>query len=218
MAARDRKVIAHGMILTPTIIGIFALCVFSLGPLGWLVIPKYTDVTPFLKDPDLVVPFMAMKILPIGLNALVLTAVVAAAMSTINSLVHVASTSFVRDIVQNFTNLDDTKALKLTRFMVAVFAVIPVLFALKPPSYIVDIVGLSFSVITSAFLIPLIFALYSKKVRGVSAAASMLVAVVVRGIWYYKFYKIYWIYPVVSGLISSLFTFVIIERLVGRFK
>lgn len=94
LAAKDKKVIAHGMILTPLIIGIFALCVFSLGPFGWLVIPKYTDVTSFLKDPDLVVPFIAMKLLPVGLNALILTAVIAAAMSTINSLVHLASTSF----------------------------------------------------------------------------------------------------------------------------
>lgn len=213
VAARDKKVIAHGMVLTPLIIGIFALCVFSLGPFGWLIIPKYADVTQFLEDPDLVVPFMAMKLFPIGLNALILTAVIAAAMSTINSLVHIASTSFVRDLIQNIFKIDDSKALKLTRFTVILFALIPFALALNPPGYIVEIVGLSFSVITSAFLVPLIFALYSENCRDLPAVASMISAVIACAIWYFTFYKVYWVYPVIPGLIASAVTYLLVDRL-----
>lgn len=205
VAARDERVIANGMILTPLIIGIFAICVFSIGPFGWLVIPKYTDdVMPFLKDTDLVVPFIAMKLFPAGINALLLTAIIAAAMSTINSLVHVVATSFVRDFLQNIRKLSDSTALTLTRIAVFVFALIPLIFAVNPMGLIVEIVGVSFSVITAAFLVPLLAALYSESPNRTAASASMIAAVVTCVLWYLVYYRVYWIYPVIPGLVASI--------------
>uniref|UniRef100_A0A7J2TII1 Sodium/proline symporter n=1 Tax=Archaeoglobus fulgidus TaxID=2234 RepID=A0A7J2TII1_ARCFL len=206
IAARDQRVIAYGMILSPIIIGIFAICVFSIGPFGWLVIPK-EEVASFLRDADKVVPYMAMKLLPVGINALLLTAIVAAAMSTINSLVHVSATALVRDLVQNFRKIDDSKALNLTRIAVVVLALIPVYFAVSPPGIIVEIVGISFSVITSAFLIPLISALYAKNVKKSAVIASMLVAIAACIIWQAFFYRALFIYPVIPGLLASAITF-----------
>ncbi|MEM0203119.1 MAG: sodium/solute symporter [Archaeoglobaceae archaeon] len=210
IAANDQRVIAYGMLLTPIIIGIFAICVFSLGPFGWLVIPKEM-VPEFLKDVDKVVPYMAMKTLPLGVNALLLTAIIAAAMSTINSLVHVSATALVRDLLQNAKNIQDSKALVLTRFAVVVLALIPIAFAISPPGIIVEIVGISFSAITSAFLIPLLAMLYAKKVRKVAIVASMLVAIAVCVLWQVYFYKTFYTYPVVPGLIASAITFAILN-------
>lgn len=208
VAARDSRVIANGMILTPLIIGIFAICVFSIGPFGWLVIPKYTDdVTQFLKDVDLVVPFIAMKLFPAGINALLLTAIIAAAMSTINSLIHLVATAFVRDLVQNVKKIEERTALNLTRFAVFIFATIPVIFAINPMGVIVEIVGVSFSVITSAFLVPLIACLYSEKPNSAAISASMVAAVLASVLWYFYYYKVYWIYPVVPGLLVSIAVF-----------
>lgn len=205
IAAKDEKVIANGMILTPLIIGLFAICVFSTGPFGWLVIPKYTnDITPFLKDTDLVVPFIAMKLFPAEINALLLTAIIAAAMSTINSLVHVTATAFVRDLLQNLKEINDVTALNLTRLSVFIFALTPFAFAIKPIGLIVEIVGVSFSVITAAFLVPLLAALYSERPNHTAASASMVAAVIACVLWYWIYYKVYWIYPVIPGLITSL--------------
>jgi len=209
VAAKDSRVIAKGAVLTPLIIGIFALCVFSIGPFGWLIIPQFDDPVKYLKNSDLVVPFIAMKIFPAGLNALILTAIVAAAMSTINSLVHVIATSFVRDVLQNAVKLK--KIVLPTRLSVFVFSLVPVIFALNPPDIIVVIVGLSFSVITSAFLIPLLASFYSRTTQ-LPVVSSMIVAVAVCIIWYLYFYKVYWIYPVVPGLAASALTYVVFLR------
>jgi SSS family solute:Na+ symporter/sodium/pantothenate symporter len=211
IAAKDERVIAKGAILTPLIIGIFALCVFSIGPFGWLIIPEFDDPVKYMKNPDLVVPFIAMKLFPAGLNALLLTAIVAAAMSTINSLVHVIATSFVRDVVQNATRVGDKTVLVLTRVSVFAFALLPVVMAINPPDVIVVIVGLSFSVITSAFLIPLLSAFYSRSSE-TPALASMIVSVIVCVVWYLYFYKVYWVYPVVPGLVASAVTYAIAMR------
>lgn len=208
VAAKDRRVIAYGMLLTPIIVGVFAICVFSLGPFGWLVIPK-DEVPSFLKDVDKVIPYVAMKTLPTGVNALLLTAIIAAAMSTINSLVHVSATALVRDVLQNAKEIRESKALVLTRFAVVALALIPVAFAVSPPGIIVEIVGISFSVITSTFLVPLLAVLYAKRVDKVAIIASMLVAIAVCAIWQMYFYKTYYTYPVVPGLIASAVTFAI---------
>jgi SSS family solute:Na+ symporter/sodium/pantothenate symporter len=209
VAAKDERVIEKGAILTPLIIGIFAICVFSIGPFGWLIIPEYDDPVKYLKNSDLVVPFIAMKLFPAGFNALILTAIVAAAMSTINSLVHVIATSFVRDILHNAKHLSERTELIITRLSVFVFALIPVTLALNPPDVIVVIVGLSFSVITSAFLLPLLSSFYSSKPSEIPALASMIVAVIVCIVWYLYFYRVYWIYPVVPGLIASFITYAV---------
>ncbi|MDI9611426.1 MAG: sodium/solute symporter [Archaeoglobales archaeon] len=206
IAARDQRVIGYGMILTPIIIGIFAICVFSIGPFGWLLIPK-DQIPTFLKDVDRVVPYIAMKTLPVGVNALLLTAIIAAAMSTINSLVHVSATALVRDLLQNFRKISDSSALKLTRLSVVLFALLPVAFAVNPPDIIVGIVGVSFSVITSAFLIPLLALLYSKSVNSKAVVASMIVAVAVCIVWQIYFYPKFFTYPVVPGLIASALTY-----------
>ncbi|MDI9645719.1 MAG: sodium/solute symporter [Archaeoglobales archaeon] len=202
VAAKNDRVIAHGMILAPLLVGIFAICVFSIGPFGWLVIPKYSDVSNFVKNPDLVVPFITMKLFPEGVNALLLTAIIAAAMSTINSLVHVSATALVRDIVQNFYKISDKNVVRLTRLAVLLFALTPLIIAVKPFGVIVEIVGVSFSVITSAFLIPIVAALYSKKPNSKAAISSMIAATVTCILWQLYFSKTY-IYPVVPGLVVS---------------
>lgn len=204
VAARDREVINRGMLLTPLIIGIFAICVFSIGPFGWLIIPKYDDPVKYLKDVDLVVPFIAMKVLPEGINALLLTAIIAAAMSTINSLLHMMATSFARDVVR-------VDSVVLTRVLVVLFAVIPLAVAVNPPDVIVAIVGVSFSVITSVFLVPLIAILYGNP-SGKSVLASMIAALSVSVGWYLLFYRTYWIYPVVPGLVASVLVFAVFEK------
>ena len=204
VAARDQRVIHKGMLLTPIIVGIFAICVFSIGPFAWLIIPKEESLK-FLKNPDLIVPYIAMKLFPAGINALLLTAIIAAAMSTINSLLHMMATSFARDIIKK-------DSLVLTRALVVLFALIPLIIAVNPPDVIVAIVGVSFSVITATFLVPLLAALYlNSKPR--SVVLAMVSALITSVAWYMLFYRVYWIYPVIPGLIASAVVFVLSEKI-----
>ena len=204
VAAKDQRVIHKGMLLTPIIVGIFAICVFSIGPFAWLIIPKEESLK-FLKNPDLIVPYIAMKLFPAGINALLLTAIIAAAMSTINSLLHMMATSFARNIVKR-------DSLVLTRALVVLFALIPLIIAVNPPDVIVAIVGVSFSVITATFLVPLLAALYfNSKPR--SVVLAMVSALITSVAWYMLFYRVYWIYPVIPGLISSAVIFVLSEKI-----
>ncbi len=214
-AAKDERVISRGMILGPVLIGIFALTVFSIGPFAWLIIPELVpkdQLMTYLKDPDLVVPFLVVNLFPPVVNAIILTAIVAAAMSTINSLLLVLATSLGRDILQVVKpDLKEDTVVSITRVMSFVFAFIPLLLAINPPGIIVTIVGVSFSVITAAFLAPLVLGLYWKGGTGTAAWVSMVVATIVCVLWYIYYYRVYWIYPVVPGLLVSVPLFILLS-------
>ena len=213
--ARDQRALSRGMIIAPLIIGIFCFTMYSCGPFAWLVIPKMAGaqaVSTYLKDPDLVVPFLINKLFPPVLGAFMLSAIVAAAMSTINSLLLVLATSLGKDILQVISPRTSERAiLNTTRLMGVVFAIIPLLLAIKPPGIIVTIVGLSFSVITAAFLVPLVFGLFWSGGTGLAAWVSMVVATGTCIIWQLVYYPVYWIYPVVPGLIASAVAFLVVS-------
>ncbi len=220
-AARDKEIIRRGAILTPVIIGIFALTVFSIGPFAWLILPEYIEsgdqLKMFFKNPDRIIPFIAMQLFPTGVNAFILTAIIAAAMSTINSLLLILATSLARDILQVIKkDLSEEKLLLTTRIATVIFAAIPVYLAvlmLEKGKIIVDIVGTAFSIITSAFLAPLIIGLYWKRGSAFGASISMILSTATCIVWYLKFYKVYWIYPVVPGLIVGILSYIIFSLL-----
>ncbi len=200
-AARDKRVIRKGMILTPILIGLFAVTVFSIGPFAHLFIKG-------VKDPDLVIPLLTRKLFPEAFSSILLVAALAAAMSTVNSNLMVLSSSLVKDVL-------GLHSVRLARISVIILGVISPLLALNPPGIIVTIVGLAFSVITSAFLIPLLVGLYSKRPSKIGALLSMIVSVVSCIIWQIFFYKKLFIYPVVPGLIMA-FLFYYLGALLSR--
>lgn len=194
-AARDREVIRKGMLLTPILIGLFAITVFSIGPFAHLFVQG-------VKDPDLVVPMLVKKLFPDAFASLILVAALAAAMSTINSNLMVLASSLVKDIL-------GSRNVTFARLSVVFLGLISPILALNPPGIIVTIIGSAFSVITSAFLVPLIAGLYSKRPSKGGAVLSMIGAIVTCMIWEAFFYRKYFVYSVVPGLlVSSIFYYI----------
>ncbi|MCD6363157.1 MAG: sodium/proline symporter, partial [Synergistetes bacterium] len=202
-AARDKRVIRKGMLLTPILIGLFAVTVFSIGPFAHLFIKG-------VKDPDLVIPLLTRKLFPEALSSVILVAALAAAMSTVNSNLMILSSSLVKDIL-------GSRDVRFARVSVVILGLISPLLALKPPGIIVTIVGLAFSVITSAFLIPLLMGLYSKKPSKSGALLSMVISVISCVVWQIFFYKKLFIYPVIPGLIMA-FLFYYLGALLSKSK
>lgn len=188
-AAKDKEVIRKGMLLTPILIGLFAITVFSIGPFAHLFVQG-------VKDPDLVVPMLTQKLFSESFASIILVAALAAAMSTINSNLMVLASSLVKDIL-------GSRNVKLARISVIVLGLISPILALNPPGIIVTIIGSAFSVITSTFLVPLLAGLYSKNPSKTGALFSMVSAVITCMIWEAFFYRRLFIYSVVPGLIIS---------------
>lgn len=189
-AARDEGVIRKGILLNPLLVGIFALCVFSVGPFAHLFVSG-------IKDPDLVIPTLMKTLLPPWASAFLLVAAVAAAMSTISSVLMVVASSVVQDLA-------GSSSVGKTRLAVLVLGCVAPVLALNPPGIIVTIVGLSFSVIASVFTVPLLAGLYLEKPSRTGALAAMILSAITCVGWQMFFFRSTWIYPVVPGLCAAL--------------
>jgi len=74
-------------------------------------------------------------------------------------------------------NMSDKKQLLCMRIMLVVFLAISVIIALDPPTFIAQLMGISWGALAGAFLAPFMYGLYWKGVTKASVWASFIVGV-----------------------------------------
>jgi SSS family solute:Na+ symporter len=185
----DESAIHRGTVIST----IFALVVaggcYFLGGFGRLF-----DMPPMLPngrlDFDAVVPGM-LATLPDILIALVVLMVLSASMSTLASLVLTSSSTMTLDLIYRDKKseegevkdgeIDDEVAEKVERRKVVVmrvlivfFIVISLMLALNPPTFIAQMMGISWGALAGAFLAPFMLGLYWKRVTPASVWACFI--------------------------------------------
>ncbi len=185
----DESAIHRGTVIST----IFALVVaggcYFLGGFGRLF-----DMPPMLPngrlDFDAVVPGM-LATLPDILIALVVLLVLSASMSTLASLVLTSSSTMTLDLIYRDKKseegevkdgeIDDEVAEKVERRKVVVmrvlivfFIVISLMLALNPPTFIAQMMGISWGALAGAFLAPFMLGLYWKRVTPASVWACFI--------------------------------------------
>ena len=138
-----------------------------------------------VSDTDLVVPTLIAGggFSPI-ISAFLVVAMVAAAMSSLDSVLLVTASTCERDVVGQWQrSLTEQSALKATRIYVVLFAVITAMIALNPPGQIVDLTALSGSVYAACFFPAIILGLYWKRGTGFGVIASFVVGLGTLVVW-----------------------------------
>jgi len=177
----DESAIRRGTIIST----IFALIVaggcYFLGGFGRLYEPVVANGKIAF---DSIIPSMLVT-LPDVLIALVVLLVLSASMSTLASLVLTSSSTMTLDLIYRDKkslpgevedgSIDDVVAEKIERRKVVVmrvlivfFIVISLLIALNPPTFIAQLMGISWGALAGAFLAPFMLGLYW---RGVTTAS-----------------------------------------------
>lgn len=155
------------------------LVFFLLTPVGLYARHIFPDGT---METDLIVPTLLANgnyIAP-ALGAFLIVAMIAAAMSSIDSVLLVTAATFERDISGlMLSNKSDAAALMSTRIYVVVFAFLTTLVALNPPGDIVTITALSGSVYAACFFPVLVFGLFWRRGSGLSAVTSIVAGLLV---------------------------------------
>ena len=185
----DESAIHRGTVIST----IFALVVaggcYFLGGFGRLF-----GMPPMLPngrlDFDAIVPSM-LETLPDILIALVVLLVLSASMSTLASLVLTSSSTMTLDLIYRDKKseegeveegtIDDIVAEKIERRKVVVmrvlivfFIVISLMIALNPPTFIAQLMGISWGALAGAFLAPFMLGLYWKRVTTASVWACFI--------------------------------------------
>lgn len=177
-AIKSEKAVETGTVIST----IFAIVIsggcYFLGGFGRLY------DTPAIYKPDgsvaydAIIPSM-LSTLPDVLIGVVIMLVLSASMSTIASLVLTSSSTITIDLIKANIDkdMDEKKQVFTMRVFLVVFIVLSVAMALKPPTFIAQLMGISWGALAGAFLAPFMYGLYWKGVTRVAVWASFICGV-----------------------------------------
>ncbi len=121
-----------------------------------------------------------------AVGAFLVLAMIAAAMSSLDSVLLVLASTCERDIVGVWQQaVPDATAIRATRWYVAIFAIITALIALNPPGGIVALTAFSGSLYAACFFPALILGLYWKRGSGAAVLASFAAGILTLTLWRY---------------------------------
>ena len=127
---------------------------------------------------DAIIPGM-LSTLPDILIGIVVVLVLSASMSTLSSLVLTSSSTLTLDLIKDniIKDMNEKKQLLVMRILLVFFIVVSVVIALDPPTFIAQLMGISWGALAGAFLAPFMYGLYWKGVTKASVWASFAVCV-----------------------------------------
>ena len=184
----DESAIRRGTVISTVFAFLVAGGCYFLGGFGRLFEP--TRLPNGALAFDSIIPSM-LATLPDVLIALVVLLVLSASMSTLASLVLTSASTLTLDIIYRDRasgegevasgQLDDSVAAKTERRKVVVMRVLIIFFitlslmiALNPPSFIAQLMGISWGALAGAFLAPFLLGLYSRRVTRFSVWACFV--------------------------------------------
>ena len=127
---------------------------------------------------DSIIPFMLSK-LPDILIGVVVVLVLSASMSTLSSLVLTSSSTMTLDLLKDnvFKKMSEKKQIVTMQVLIVFFIVISVVLALNPPTFIAQLMGISWGALAGAFLAPFLYGIYWKGATKAAVWASFLCGV-----------------------------------------
>lgn len=172
-AIKDEKAIKTGTIISTVFAIIISGGCYFLGGFGRLFDSPaiYAENGSIIYDA--IVPAM-LSTLPDILIGIVIVLVLSASMSTLSSLVLTSSSTLTLDLIKDniVKDMDEKKQLRWMRALLAFFIVISVVIALDPPTFIAQLMGISWGALAGAFLAPFMYGLYWKGVTKAAVWAS----------------------------------------------
>lgn len=209
-AMKDHKVMFKSVLLGTAGMWIAATLIELSGVHAITFLPKLTA-----ENIDKVVPM----ILQAGLNpifaSILIAGIVAAGMSTIDSVLIMTTGAISRDLYQRVINkhATDDQVMKMSKYITVLIGILVIIFGVSRPSTIFQIVLFAFGGM-GAFVVPILFGMYYKKSTKEAAISSVVVTVVLMILMTFKFKKYaFGFHP----LIVSSFVGAIVFLLVCKF-
>jgi len=198
-AMRDMRTIRRGILLTIILATGINLLVFILSLVAITLFPA-------LPTGDLAMPMIAQSVLPTLVGTLVLAAVTAAMMSTVDSLLIVAGSALSHDIYQTIIDphANPSTRVWIGRAGVIVVGCVPVLLLLTGigRGELVQFIVLLFTALmASSFFVPVVLGVYWRRATREGAITAMLGGVTLTFLW--KLFGVPTVDPVLPGFLAS---------------
>ena len=201
-AIKDEKSIYTGTIVSTAFAIIVSGGCYFLGGFSRL----FDDPAIYSEDGsiiyDSIVPFM-LSSLPDILIGIVVVLVLSASMSTLASLVLTSSSTLTLDFLKDnvMKDMSEKKQVRTMQALVVFFIALSVVIALDPPTFIAQLMGISWGALAGAFLAPFLYGLYWKKVTKAAVWASFATGV---GITISNMFFHYIASPINAGAVAMI--------------
>lgn len=177
-AIKDEKSINTGTVISTLFAVVVSGGCYFLGGFGRLFdSPVIYDETGAVVY-DSIIPHM-LSALPDILIGIVVVLVLSASMSTLSSLVLTSSSTLTLDLIKDnvVKNMSEKKQIITMQVLIVFFIVVSVVIALDPPTFIAQLMGISWGALAGAFLAPFLYGLYWKGTTRAGVWASFIVGV-----------------------------------------
>ncbi len=207
MGYKDSRSMHNAMIIGTFIVGFLMLCMHMVGALGRAVIPD-------IQVGDLAVPTLTIKLLSPFWAGVFIAGPLAAIMSTVDSMLILASAAIIKDLYLNYLCKDPEKVNPATLGRVSfistgILGILVFIAALKPPSLLVWINLFAFGGLEAVFLWPTILGLYWKRANAIGALCSIIAGC--GAFFYFTITKVTWMgtHQIVPTILVGLIAFII---------
>ena len=207
-AIKDEKSINTGTVISTLFAVVISGGCYFLGGFGRL----FDNPTIYAEDGSMIydgiIPYM-LSTLPDILIGIVVVLVLSASMSTLASLVLTSSSTLTLDFLKGnvMKDMDEKKQVRTMQVLVVFFIVLSVVIALDPPSFIAQLMGISWGALAGAFLAPFMYGLYWKGVTKAAVWASFASGV---GITVSNMFLHYIASPINAGAIAMIVGLIIV--------
>lgn len=146
---------------------------------------------------------------------LLLTAILAAIMSTADSQLLVTASTFGEDIIPLVSKkeLSNKKMVSISRLAVAIVALIAIFISLDRNSSVFDLVSMAWGGFGAAFGPCILFSLYWRRMTAPAAIAGVLSGGIVDIVWHYLSGGIFDVYELVPAFIISSIVIIVVTLL-----
>ena len=200
MSARDDGEIKKARVMSLVVLLIFTTGAVTAGVAGRALYPG-------LEDAETIFPVISSNLFPPVIAGMLLVVVLSAIMSTVDSLLLLASSAVVRDTYQKIMGSDDSdeQLSKYGKYVTIIIGVIAVVLGIQEPRVIFDFVLASWSGLGSAFGPAMLGILYYKRITGMGVLAGMLGGFVTSVVWL-MFFKadFHGLYEAIPGFIVGV--------------
>ncbi|PBB05655.1 sodium/pantothenate symporter [Salimicrobium humidisoli] len=172
MSYKSSKAMHRAIIIGTVVVGFVMLNMHLIGVFARPILPG-------IEVGDKVMPLIALEVLPGWIAGLVLAAPMAAIMSTVDSLLLLVSSAFVKDIYVTYLKPDasERQVKRMSFGVTAVLGIFVFLMALQPPDLLIWLNLFAFGGLEATFIWPVVLGLYWQKGNKYGAISSMLTGI-----------------------------------------
>jgi sodium/proline symporter len=209
MAAKNDKELRKARVMSIIVILIFDIGAVTAGMAGRALFPELTDV-------ETIFPLLARELFPPIITGVLMVVVLSAIMSTVDSLLLLASSAVVRDTMDKIFDSvrSDESLAKIGKFVTLIIGAIGIAFAIGEVKLLFWFILFAWSGLGAAFGPVIICMLYYKKITLQGAAAGMVIGFGTTIVWIMRYKAdMYDLYEMIPGFFVGLLVIWVVSLL-----